>query len=276
MARICIVGDSSLARDLRTLVRTDPDLVLHDGKTFATTIVEIVVTDAAHDIELRTGTRVSPTELAVVAQLAHRCASFRVLADDDPDERTVYLLVADFLAADARVCNNIATAIYTALLQSLKIDHRSWWRRLLGHAAIIMLLAAPANAQLTSTSPSGGGGGGTVTQGTAAATTDAAAWPMKVVFGGTQIDPRDISDRVGRTLGQVTFSSPQAVTQSGAWAISFSTPQHIVCDSGCGSPPATADTPRSRSARRASRPSAPWSTTSRRTRSRKTVSARHV
>jgi hypothetical protein len=242
MARICIVGDSSLARDLRTLVRTDPDLVLHDGKTFATTIVEIVVTDAAHDIELRTGTRVSPTELAVVAQLAHRCASFRVLADDDPDERTVYLLVADFLAADARVCNNIATAIYTALLQSLKIDHRSWWRRLLGHAAIIMLLAAPANAQLTSTSPSGGGGGGTVTQGTAAATTDAAAWPMKVVFGGAQIDPRDISDRVGRTLGQVTFSSPQAVTQSGAWAISFSTPQHIVCDSGCGSPPATADT----------------------------------
>jgi hypothetical protein len=226
MARICIVGDSELARDLRTLVRTDPDLVLHDGKTFATTIVELVIVEELHELELRTGTRVSPTELAVVAQLAHRGARFRVLADDAPDERTVYLDVPVHLSIDARACNTIATAIYTALLQSLTIDRRSWWRRLFGHAAIIMLLAAPAHAQLTSTSPSGGGGGGTVMQGTAAATTDAAAWPFKIVFGSTQIDPRDISDRVGRALGQVTFASPQ----------------HIVCDSGCGSPPATADT----------------------------------
>lgn len=35
----------------------------------------------------------------------------------------------------------------------------------------------------------------------------------------------DVSDRIARELGRITFSSPQ----------------HIICDSGCGSPPATAD-----------------------------------
>ena len=64
-----------------------------------------------------------------------------------------------------------------------------------------------------------GGSGGTVDQGTAISTSDANAWPFKIVFGDTHIDPRDISDRVGRSLGQITFASPQ----------------HIICDSGCGS-----------------------------------------
>lgn len=38
----------------------------------------------------------------------------------------------------------------------------------------------------------GSSGGGAVDQGTAAATTDAAAWPIKVVFGNAHIDPRAI------------------------------------------------------------------------------------
>lgn len=32
---------------------------------------------------------------------------------------------------------------------------------------------------------------------------------------------------------KVVFGSPQAVTQSGGWSISFIAPQHVICDSGC-------------------------------------------
>jgi hypothetical protein len=50
-------------------------------------------------------------------------------------------------------------------------------------------------------------------------------------FGGSNIDPRDVSDRSGRLLGKVTFNGTQdinvtnatlAVTQSGAWSVSVS------------------------------------------------------
>jgi hypothetical protein len=95
-------------------------------------------------------------------------------------------------------------------------------------ALALLLLAAPAAAQV-------------VTQGPAATTSTAHAWPMKIVFGGVAVDPRDVSDRAGRLLGAVTFSSAQPVTQSGAWSISFTAPQHTICDSGCGSPPAIPD-----------------------------------
>jgi hypothetical protein len=79
---------------------------------------------------------------------------------------------------------------------------------------IATLSASKGNANLRSTATIAGA---VAVQGTPAVTSDAAAWPVKVVFGNAQIDPRDTSDRAGRLLGQVTFSAPQ----------------HIVCDSGC-------------------------------------------
>lgn len=50
----------------------------------------------------------------------------------------------------------------------------------------------PITHLLESCAGAGVGGGGTVAQGTPALTTDATAWPMKVVFGSAQIDPRAI------------------------------------------------------------------------------------
>jgi hypothetical protein len=92
--------------------------------------------------------------------------------------------------------------------------------------ALAWLLVAvhPAAAQVPTpnTVGAGGGGGGTVAQGTAAATTDAAAWPIKIVFGSTQVDPRDVSDRAARALGKITFDGAQAVSQSGSWSFSLS------------------------------------------------------
>lgn len=93
-------------------------------------------------------------------------------------------------------------------------------RKILLILTLLMLAARPAIGQV-------------VAQGQPAPTTDARAWPFKVVFGGAQIDPRDTSDRAGRLVGKITFDGAQAVTQSGAWAISFSSPQHVICDSGC-------------------------------------------
>lgn len=93
---------------------------------------------------------------------------------------------------------------------------------------IFFILAAPAFGQV-------------VAQGQPGVTSDARAWPFKIVFGGAQIDPRDVSDRGARLLGKVTFDGAQPVTQSGAWSISFTAAQHIICDSGCGSPAVVAD-----------------------------------
>lgn len=45
----------------------------------------------------------------------------------------------------------------------------------------------------------------------------------------------------GGSAQPVTQSGVWTVTQSGGWSISFTAPQHFICDSGCGSPPATAD-----------------------------------
>ncbi len=100
---------------------------------------------------------------------------------------------------------------------------------------VLLAVARPAAAQVQQPNAVGGGGagGGTVAQGTAAATTDAAAWPMKVVFGSAQIDPRDITDRAARLLGHITVdNSSIGVTQSGSWSFSFTAPQHVIADSG--------------------------------------------
>lgn len=122
--------------------------------------------------------------------------------------------------------------------------------------AIVALILILAPAQVY-------GQQGNVGQGLPAPTTDAAAWPVKIVYGGGQIDPRSIvfsspqhivcdsgcsgggavdQGTGGSSAWKVTFGgSGQPVTQSGAWTFSFTAPQHIICDSGCGSPPATAD-----------------------------------
>lgn len=86
-------------------------------------------------------------------------------------------------------------------------------------AVMFWALAVPGYAQV-------------VSQGEPSDTTNAAAWPFKIVFGNAQIDPRDVSDRAGRLVGKITFDGAQAVTQSGAWAISFTAPQHVIVDSG--------------------------------------------
>lgn len=87
------------------------------------------------------------------------------------------------------------------------------------------LSCVPAFAQVKTPSTSGGGGGGgtggLVDQGTPAAA--GSAWPFKVTFGGTVIDPRDVSDRVARALGKISFDGAQPVTQSGTWTITFPT-----------------------------------------------------
>jgi hypothetical protein len=87
------------------------------------------------------------------------------------------------------------------------------------------LSCVPAFAQVKTPSTGGGGGGGgtggTVDQGTPAAA--GSAWPFKVTFGGAVIDPRDVSDRVARALGKITFDGAQPVTQSGTWTIAFPT-----------------------------------------------------
>lgn len=68
----------------------------------------------------------------------------------------------------------------------------------------------------------------TVSQGAPADATNADAWPIKVIYGNVQIDPRDVSDRAGRILGQVVFVVPQHVivdsgtinaVQSGTWTV---------------------------------------------------------
>jgi hypothetical protein len=74
---------------------------------------------------------------------------------------------------------------------------------------------------------------GVVAQGAPATTSDARAWPIKVVFGGAQIDPRSIrtltiSDQVTAILGAgsavighvvVDTAPTTAVTQSGTWTL---------------------------------------------------------
>lgn len=64
--------------------------------------------------------------------------------------------------------------------------------------AVLGLLALPicADAQV-------------VAQGPPATTSNARAWPFKVVFGDVQVDPRDITDRSGRVLGKITFDGYQ-------------------------------------------------------------------
>jgi len=66
---------------------------------------------------------------------------------------------------------------------------------------LFFLLAAAAHAQV-------------VGQGEAATTSDANAWPFKIVFGGAHIDPRDVSDRGARLLGVVFGSQGQQLKQT--------------------------------------------------------------
>lgn len=102
--------------------------------------------------------------------------------------------------------------------------------------ACALLSATTGWAQVQQPSTGGGGGAGAsgvVDQGNAGVQ----AWSIKVNQTGSN-NAVDVVDRVARILGKITFDGAQAVTQSGAWAISFTAPQHIICDSGCaaGSP----------------------------------------
>lgn len=207
--RIAIDGDSLAAELLRDYLAATPAT---RGRAF------VVTTHWPHHLHvtLRRSAILcvdsvdGPFERRLEANLEelHMASYQKQRAGGNRDARAMVISVPD---ADAEV---VARSVYRTILQlGAHGRPRAWWQRALGVSLALLLAVAPTYGQ------------GRVAQGAPAPTTDGTSWPVKIVFGGAAVNPSDISDRVGRFLGKITFDGAQ----------------HIVCDSGCGGASSFAD-----------------------------------
>lgn len=175
MARILVVGDSPIARELRALIRLDPDLILTSERAYAKFAVT-VIDGLANLPTLRAGTRISPAERDVIAHVAMECGDVLVQSGSGSAHEDEIVILASAKDGEESI-TRLATGIYKGLLTAARVDHDAeaaappgapvtatapvappsvhvdihlppppprvaWWKRLLG-VAMLLLVTAP-------------------------------------------------------------------------------------------------------------------------------------
>jgi hypothetical protein len=158
MARVCVIGEHLVAKDLRAFVRADADLHLTTPAFARFTIDVRAPLPPGSVVSVDTGPKVSATENAIIAALAQRLK--RVLVQCGAGERHEHVVVVS-LPADLREqeAYTIAEALHVGLLQAAKVlpKPKAWQRALARLLLASVLLAAAASSAHAQIHQVGGG-----------------------------------------------------------------------------------------------------------------------
>lgn len=123
MARVHIIGEQDVAKDLRAYLRSDPDLIV-SPKTSARFVLTVRDAEPGQPVSVQTGPRVSDAEHAVIAMLAAAVTPILVEAGaGEVDENEI--VIAMPLKAQDDLASAVALAVYKGLLKAALVSVES-------------------------------------------------------------------------------------------------------------------------------------------------------